>query len=339
MKGLILAGGTGSRLRPLTHTLPKQLLPLANKPVLEYAIEDLKDAGIHEIGIIVGGEHPGQIQSHLQTGERYDIDITYIMQGEPLGLAHAVGCARDFVGDDPFVVYFGDTIVERGVTSSIVSAFDSSTHDAGFLLQNVENPSRYGVAEFDGQEVVGVHEKPDEPPSDFAYVGVLILPPSTFDVIAEQSPSWRGEIELTDTLNQIVTRYSNIYWEEHNGLWKDVGTPEDVINTNREMLKRHEKQVLIGQETEISDGAEIKGPTIIGDNVKIGPEASIGPYASVGPGCEIDEADIRSSVVMERCTIDGDVSLDEIILGPNIDVINEQGRIQGIIGEDSKISI
>jgi len=175
MKALILAGGTGSRLRPLTHTLPKQLLPLANKPVLEYVIKYLKDAGIREVGIIVGGEHPGQIQSHLQTGERYDIDITYIMQGEPLGLAHAVGCARDFIGDDPFVVYFGDTIVEQGVTSSIVSAFDASTHDAGFLLQNVADPTRYGVAEFDGQEVVKIHEKPDEPPSDFAYVGVLIL--------------------------------------------------------------------------------------------------------------------------------------------------------------------
>jgi len=343
MKGLILAGGTGSRLRPLTHTLPKQLIPLANKPVLEYVIEDLKDAGIDEVGIIVGGEHPGQIQSHLQTGEQYGIDITYIMQGEPLGLAHAVGCARDFIGDDSFVVYFGDTIVNSAVTSDLVSEFDESTQDAGFLLQKVTDPTRYGIAEFTDERLVGIHEKPDSPPSNLAYVGVLILSPLAFEIIAEQTPSWRGELELTDTLNQIVKQSDDIYWEEYEGLWKDVGTPEDVISANKEIVKNqvgeNTSEALIGEGTNISKNAVIEGPAIIGDNVEIGPNALVGPYTSIGTDCRINNAQVNSSVVMKESVIDCNSSLNSIIVGSNTKITGGSDGIQGILGQDTDLFI
>lgn len=346
MKAVVLSGGTGSRLRPVTHTVPKQLLPLANKPVLDYVIEDLRSAGISEIGVVLGGDHPEQIQSYLGSGDAHGVEITYIMQGEPLGLAHAVGCAKDFVGDSPFVVYFGDTLVDCGLTKQLINSFDSGTHEMSLTLQEVKNPSRYGVASFENNELVEVQEKPENPPSNYAYVGVLVLTPKAFDIIANQTPSWRGELELTETIGRIVENRTEVNWTSYEGLWIDVGTPSDAIDANREMLDRHVAHspnagsISVGDGTEIAKSANIRGPVLIGNDVTIGPEASIGPYTSVADGSQIDRTQIESSIIMQDCSIDCERPITESILGPKTELKHSStGELHGVVGQDTNLTL
>ena len=208
MKGVLLSGGTGSRLRPITHTGPKQLVPVANKPVLEYAIDDLKEAGITEIGVILGNKGRDEIQELLGDGSQHGVEITYIIQGNPLGLAHAAGCAREFVGNDDFVMYLGDNILKSGVTN-LVEEFESGEYGAGIALQEVDNPQAFGIADVDNESnIAELIKNPDNPPKNLAPTGMYIFSPAVFDAIDDLEPSWRGGLEITDGIKHLL---ENVY--------------------------------------------------------------------------------------------------------------------------------
>lgn len=303
MKGIILAGGYGTRLRPLTHSTQKQLLPVGNTPVIEYVVEDMKAAGITEIGIVVGGSYPHQVKEHLGDGSRFNIDVTYIPQGEPLGLAHAVDCAKEFVDGDEFLVYFGDTMILGGIAATLASSFDPEIHSAGICVQQVDEPSRFGVIELNERnEITQILEKPTNPPTDLAYIGAIAFSANVFDVIEEIEPSWRGELELTDVLNELTNADKPLDWHRYNDVWIDVGTPEDVLLANEVILDRRQEQfespvdvdarvegsVEVGDDCTISEDALIHDPCSIGDGVRIGANAQIGPYVSIGDDAIIE---------------------------------------------------
>jgi glucose-1-phosphate thymidylyltransferase len=273
------------------------------------------------------------------------------MQGEPLGLAHAVGCARDFVGDDSFIVYFGDTILGDNITPTLVDSFEQAQSDAGVVLKHVDNPSRFGVVDFDDDEITQILEKPDDPPTSLAYVGVLAFTPSIFKYIEEQEPSWRAELELTQVLHNMVAGGSTVSWEIVEGVWKDVGTPDDVIETNKIMLDELEPNIKnditsdaeirgpiqVGEGSVIEDSATIEGPAIIGEGTVIRANAHIGPYTSIGDQCTIEDSHIVSSVVMKGTEIKGEQSIKESIIGKSVsidDFDNSPSR-RYIIGRDS----
>jgi len=353
MKGVILAGGSGTRLRPITYTTQKQLVPLVNKPVIQHVIEDLKSVGITDIGVVIGGQFPGEVKDFLGDGSGFDVDITYILQGEPLGLAHAVGCAEQFVEDEPFVVYFGDTILGDEITDTLVNSFEPEVHDAGLVLQHVDEPSRFGIIDTEDGEITRILEKPEEPPTNLAYVGVLAFTSAIFDQIEALEPSWRGELELTQALHELIVDSHSVGWEVVDGLWKDVGTPRDVVSTN-EMLQQdleHEVRgeiaenadvsgpIRVGEGSVIEESVTVEGPTVIGNETTIGSGADIGPYTSIGNGCLIEDSYISSSVVMDNVEISGDrIIEDSVISGEvSLDKDGDSNSSQYIIGRESVI--
>ncbi|EMA44822.1 glucose-1-phosphate thymidylyltransferase [Halococcus saccharolyticus] len=357
MKGLILSGGQGTRLRPITHTGPKQLVPVANKPILEYAIEDLREVGITEIGVVLGNLGREAIQSFLGDGSAFGVDITYIVQGNPLGLAHAAGCARDFVGDEDFVMYLGDNILKQGI-DELVSSFRQSDHAAGIALQHVDNPQQFGVADVtaDGR-VVRLVEKPDEPPSDLALIGIYVFSPAIFDVIERLSPSWRGELEITDAIQALLDGGHTIDSHVVGGWWKDTGKPEDVLEANRLVLEdvrpsidgRIEDgadvtgRVDLAESAVIEAGAVVRGPTTIAANSVIGSDTYVGPYTSIGPGSTIRAAHIENSVVIgeaeieTRGTIVDSLIGRRAVVGSAADLRPEGHRL--VVGENSTLKL
>lgn len=353
MKGVILAGGSGTRLQPITHTTQKQLVPIANKPVIQHVIEDLQEVGITEIGIVVGGEFPEEVRHFLGDGSRFGVEITYIFQGEPLGLAHAVGCTEQFVEDESFVVYFGDTILGDGITTTLVESFKSNRHELGLVLQRVEDPSRFGVVDMHDGQISRILEKPDDPPSELAYVGVVAFTPSVFQYIEAQTPSWRGELELTQVLHEMVGDGCNVNWNIVEGLWKDVGTPEDVIDTNRILQDEleHEVQgeiqdgadvtgpVKLGEGSIIEASATVSGPVVIGEGTRIGPGAHVHDCASIGDECAITESRVSSTVVMDGAEITGKQSVKDSVIGPESAVHGQDKNHpkQYILGRNSVV--
>jgi len=356
MKGVVLAGGTGSRLRPITYTGPKQLVPVANKPVLEYAIEDLKEAGITEIGIVLGNKGREEIQRYFGSGAEFGIDVTYIVQGEPLGLAHAVGCARDFVGDSPFVVYLGDNMMREGI-ADLVADFDPDVYEAGIGLQQVEEPSRYGIADIRDDEVVGLVEKPDDPPSDLALIGIYVFTPAIFSDIEALEPSWRGELEITEAIQRIIDRDERIQSHVVEGWWKDTGKPEDVVGANRLVLDDITTRldgtveeddsitgrVELGEGSVIEAGAVVRGPVSIGTNTRIGSNAYVGPYTSIGDDSEIDNVHIESSVTVGGNELTADQKIVDSLIGRDAAITPGDGyRPEGsrfVIGENSTLEL
>lgn len=308
MKGIILAGGTGSRLQPITHTTQKQLIPLANKPVIQHVVERLRDSGISDIGVVLGNHYPDKVKNALGDGSGLDVELTYIHQGEPLGLAHAVSCCEEFVENEPFLVYFGDTILGQNILDTLVDNFDNKEFDGSLVFQEVENPSRFGVADIAGGDLSGVLEKPDDPPSNLAYVGAVVLTRKVFTEIEQLEPSWRGEIELTHALDRLV-KNKKVQWEIEEGLWKDVGTPSDVIETNKILMKNIAtngdsegdiSKVVLGKDSSIGNNVTIRGPVIIGENTTITGDSVIGPYTCIGDRCKINDSHIQSSVIMDN---------------------------------------
>ncbi|RJX44612.1 glucose-1-phosphate thymidylyltransferase [Halonotius aquaticus] len=358
MKGVILAGGTGSRLRPLTHTGPKQLVPVANKPVMEYAVEDLKDAGITEIGIILGQKGRDEIQAYFGDGSAFGVDITYIVQGEPLGLAHAVGCARDFVGDDSFVVYLGDDLMRDGITD-LVAEFDSSQYAAGIGLQEVDEPSRYGVVDTDDQssDVVGLVEKPEDPPSNLALIGIYVFTPAIFDEIEALEPSWRGELEITEAIQGLLDDGRNVQSHVVHGWWKDTGKPTDVIHANRLVLDDIETdirgtieagasstgRVEVGEDSVIEDGAVVRGPVSIGERTRIGGNAYIGPYTSIGDDSTVDNVHIESSVASGANELTADRTIVDSLIGREATITSSDGTQPSgdrfVVGRNSSLEL
>lgn len=357
MKGVLLAGGTGSRLRPITHTGPKQLVPVANKPVLEYAIEDLRKSGITDIGVILGNKGRDEIQKLLGDGSAYGVDLTYIIQGNPLGLAHAASCAKDFVGDDAFVMYLGDNLLKSGVTD-LVESFQAGDYGASIALQGVENPQAFGIADIDGQgNVTNLVEKPDDPPSNLALIGMYVFSPAVFDVIDDLEPSWRGELEITDAIQSLLEDGHDIDSHVVTGWWKDTGKPEDILEANHLVLEdrslgtegvveegaeTHGRIELAGSAT-IRDGAVVRGPVSIAENVTIEDGTYVGPYTSIGPNSTLQNIHIENSVVIGESTITASGRIVDSLLGRAADVesadeLLPEGR-RLVVGENSQLKL
>jgi len=357
MKGLVLSGGRGTRLRPITHTGPKQLVPIANKPVLEYAIEDLREAGITDIGVILGNHGRETIQEHLGDGSEYGVDITYIVQGNPLGLAHAVGCAADFVGDESFVVYLGDNILKQGI-GELVESFQAGDHQAGIALQEVDTPEQFGVADCDADgTVTELVEKPDDPPSNLALIGVYVFSSMVFDAIERLDPSWRGELEITDAIQLLLEDGHSIDSHVVAGWWKDTGKPEDILEANRLVLNEREGStdgriddgaertghVDLHDTAVIEAGAVVRGPVSIGADTVIKANSYLGPYTSIGPDSTVENAHIENSVVIGDATIETNGKIVDSLVGSGTtigsaeDMLPEGRRL--VVGEQSNLKL
>ena len=315
MKGLILSGGSGTRLRPLTYTSAKQLIPVANKPVLFYGIEHLVEAGVTEIGIVVG-DTAAEIEAAVDDGSRWGAHITYIRQDAPRGLAHAVKISRSFLGDEPFIMYLGDNILRDGV-KDFVDAFDAGGANAQILAATVPEPQRFGVIELDGDRVVRVVEKPADPPSDLALVGVYLFDHHVFEAIETLVPSARGELEITEAIQRLIDDGRTVHWQEVRGWWKDTGHLDDLLEANRVVLRTLERRIdgegddatRIDGEVVIEAGTTvtasvIRGPAVIGRNCRL-ENAYIGPYTSLADGVRVVAAELEHCIVLHEARIEG----------------------------------
>jgi glucose-1-phosphate thymidylyltransferase len=354
MKGIILHGGHGTRLRPLTHTGPKQLIPIANKPMSQYVLEDLRDSGISEISIIVGDVLPEKVKSHYGTGEEFGVRISYIHQDKPGGIAHAISLAEEFVGTDPFIVYLGDNLL-KGKITQFVEEFKSSDYDAMTLLCEVENPRQFGVAQFgESGKLVKLIEKPEKPPSNYALTGIYFLRPSIFSTISSLKPSWRDELEITEALQGLLDTGRKVGYRFVTGWWKDTGTVDDILEANRlvlDDLKKTSKgvaearssiqgRVSTGSGSIVKRGALIRGPSIIGENSEIYSGVYIGPYTSIGNNVKIRKGEIENSIIMDDCQVEVEARITDSLIGPSTVLTSNLGSPKGyklIVGECSKI--
>src|SRR5215217_7477067 len=330
MKGLILSGGKGTRLRPLTHTSAKQLVPVANKPVLFYGIEAMAEAGIRELGIIIAPETGTEVRDAVGDGSRFGVQIRYIEQEAPRGLAHAVLTAEEFLGDSPFVMYLGDNLLRDGIVR-LVETFTSETPDALILLTHVPDPENYGVAELDGgNRVSRLVEKPKEPQTDLALVGVYMFTPSIFEAARSIEPSWRDELEITDAIQTLVDRGLRVDPHIVDGWWKDTGQVEDMLEANQLILddlaesvegelleSRVEGRVVIAEGTRL-ERATVRGPAIIGRGTRI-TDAYIGPYTAIGDDVTIKNAELEHSIVLSGSSIsDMEYRIEASLIGKNV---------------------
>ncbi|MET0510998.1 MAG: glucose-1-phosphate thymidylyltransferase [Thermoleophilaceae bacterium] len=329
MKGLILSGGKGTRLRPLTHTSAKQLVPVANKPVLFYGIEAMAAAGIKEVGIIIAPETGTEIRDAAGDGERFGISIEYIEQEAPLGLAHALLTAEPYLGDSPFVMYLGDNLLRDGIVE-LVDTFRTEQPDALILLTPVPDPEHYGVAELDNGRVARLVEKPKEPKTDLALVGVYMFTSAIFDAARSIEPSWRDELEITDAIQTLVDRGLRVDPHIVHGWWKDTGQVQDMLEANRLILddlaermdgelidSRIEGRVVI-EEDVVLERATVRGPAIIGRGSRL-TDAYIGPYTAIGENVTIEKAELEHSIVLSGSTIrDLEYRIEASLIGKNV---------------------
>ncbi len=353
MKGIILHGGHGTRLRPLTHTGPKQLLPIANKPMSQYCVESIKNTGIDEIAIIIGGVGADKVKEYYGTGDDFGVKFTYIYQDYPRGIAHAIQLCEDFVNNERFLVFLGDNIIQKNI-DYIAKSFESSNADASILLCEVDNPSRFGIADVKDGQIVKIMEKPKEPPTNLAVTGIYFLTPKIFEIIKRLKPSWRNELEITDALQMLLEEGNKIAYHTITDYWKDTGTPEDIINANKEILKNMnssfegEKEenvlingnVIVGSGTKIKKNCQIIGPVIIGKNCILEENTLIGPNASIGDNTRISKADIQDSIIMENCEIMANIKIRNSIISSNskISKAEDEERVL-LLGEGTNIKI
>lgn len=314
MKALILSGGHGKRLRPITYSQQKQLIPVANKPILFYAIDDVIEAGAEEVFIVVGPNREQVME--VVKGRKWDAEIDFVYQEEPKGLAHAVKISKDYIGEEDFVMYLGDNILKSGIVD-YARGFKESAVDASILLTKVSNPEQFGVAQLNEKgEVVKLVEKPKRPPSDLALVGIYFFKPAIFEAMESIRPSWRGELEITDAIQWLVDNGYKVRSSLVEGWWKDTGKPEDILDANRLVIDDIEKEVKvkveeginlkgrirIGEDTLMKGNSTVKGPAVIGSNCVI-ENSYIGPYTSIGDDCKIINTEIEDSVIMTGATI------------------------------------
>ena len=363
LKGLILSGGKGTRLRPITHTSAKQLVPVANKPVLFYGIEAMASAGVGEIGIIIAPETGDEIRAAAGDGERFGVRIEYIVQDEPLGLAHAVLTAEPFLGDSPFVMYLGDNLLQGGI-ADLVSAFREHEPDALILLTPVPDPENYGVAELDGApagsapgsvgKVVRLVEKPPRPTTDLALVGVYMFTSCVHDAARAIEPSPRGELEITDAIQHLLDGGMRVEPHIVRGWWKDTGRLEDMLEANRLILDNLTERVegeLVESRVDgrvvVEAGARlerttVRGPAIIGRDAHL-TDCYIGPYTAIGEGCRISNAEVEHSILLEGssvCDLDG--RMESSLLGRNVTIRRGDRQPRAyrfMVGDNSDISI
>ena len=353
MKALVLAGGYGKRLRPLTYSIPKQLVPIANRPIISYVIEQIRTSGIRDVGIVVSPHTKDQIIEALDT--EGGLDFTFIVQKQPLGLAHAVLTARSFLGEDPFLMYLGDNLIGDSI-SDLVTGFDRKSEDGLILLKEVADPSMFGVATVDGDgRITGLVEKPASPPSNLALVGVYLFTPIIHEAIRKIKPSSRGEYEITDAISELLKSKRRIRSEILNCWWLDTGKKDDLLVANRiilDELKNHTidgqiddrsrlgDKVTIGKESMVSNSV-IRGPSVIGENTTI-KDSEIGPHSAIGNGCRIINSKLCESVIMDRVSMDNVNQLSESIIGQK-SVITQSARggkaIRLLVGDASQIEI
>jgi len=313
MKGLILSGGKGTRLRPLTYTNAKQLIPIANKPILFFGIEAIVRTGIEDIGIVVG-ETRDEVMSTVGDGSKFGCNITYIHQEEPLGLAHAVKVSEDFLSDDRFVMYLGYNVIKDGI-DDLVKEFREKKPNSQILLAKVPDPSQFGVAELDGERVVRLEEKPREPRSDLALVGVYMFDRHIFEAVNSIKPSWRGELEITDAISWLIEKGLEVVPHVIQGWWKDTGKLEDLLEANRIMLDLLERDIrgsiyknskvegkVVLEEGAKIIGSHVRGPAIIGSGAEI-VSSYIGPFTSIGPGARVENSEVEHSILLNEAQI------------------------------------
>ena len=330
MKGLILSGGKGSRLYPLTYSNAKQLIPVANKPVLVRVIETIRDAGITDIGIVIG-DTGAQIKEAIGRGGQWGVNITYIPQDAPLGLAHAVKIAKDFIGDDRFVMFLGDNVIEGGI-SPLISQFADSKWNSQIVLTRIEHPEQYGVAELgDDGKIIRLVEKPKNPPSDLALVGIYMFDQHIFEAVDGIKPSWRGELEITDAIQWLVDHKFSVHPYIHRGWWIDTGRPDDMLEANDVVLEEIDyviegyvdRDSQVGRRVCVQKGAEIvnsivRGPAIIGENARI-INSYVGPFTSIGNNVLVENSEIEHSMVLENSRItDIESRIQDSLIGRNV---------------------
>jgi glucose-1-phosphate thymidylyltransferase len=354
LKGLILSGGAGTRLRPITHTSAKQLVPVANKPVLFYGIEALVEAGIREIGVIIAPETGEEIKQAAGDGSRFGAAITYIEQEAPLGLAHALLTAEDYLGQSPFVMYLGDNLLRDGIVE-LVEVFRKSDPEALILLTHVDDPSSYGVAELNGDRVIRLVEKPKDPPSDLALVGVYMFGPAIFKAAHSITPSARGELEITDAIDTLIDSGGRVEPHVVHGWWKDTGRLEDMLDANRLVLEDIERRIdgeldeasKVEGRVVIEKGAKlersvVRGPAVIGAGTRI-TDSYIGPYTAIDTDVLITGSEVEHSIVLAGSSIrDLYARMEASLLGRDVHVARSDGMpktLQFLVGDNAEISI
>jgi glucose-1-phosphate thymidylyltransferase len=352
LKGLILSGGKGTRLRPLTHTAAKQLVPVANKPILFYVIENLARAGVLDLGIIISPDTGDMIREAAGDGSRFGVTITYIPQDQPAGLAHAVKTARGFLGDAPFVMYLGDNLISSDI-SAFLKAFTEQDLDALILLKDVENPSQFGIAELNGNgALVRLVEKPKDPPSSLALVGVYFFSTAVHPAIDMLEPSWRGELEITDAIQGLLSAGKKVDWRRLEGWWLDTGKKDDLLTANTQVLDEWCQRHILGEVDEASHvngrvaiGAgtrvvrsTIRGPAVIGADCLI-QDSFIGPFTSIGDETRVEHSVIEHSVLLSGVALSQVDRLEDSLLGRNARVAkhNRHRSLQLLLGDDTVV--
>jgi glucose-1-phosphate thymidylyltransferase len=353
VKALVLSGGSGTRLRPITHTSAKQLVPVANKPVLFYGLEAIADVGITDVGIIVGDTAPA-IEAAVGDGAQFGLNVTYIRQDAPRGLAHAVLVARDFLGDDDFVMYLGDNFIVGGI-NGLVEEFAADRPDAQIMLQQVSDPRSFGVAELDSSgRVKNLEEKPKQPKSDLALVGVYLFTPVIHEAVASLKPSWRGELEITEAIQWLLDSGRTVNSSTITGYWKDTGNVTDMLEVNRLVLESLEED-LAGEVDDASEvigrvvveagarvtNSRIVGPVIIGAGSKVD-GAYIGPFTAIDKDCSIIDSEIEYSIVLSNASIEGVGRIEASLIGHYAQVtpaprVPRAHRL--VLGDHSKVQI
>lgn len=351
----MLAGGRGTRLRPLTFTGNKHMLPIANKPMLFYGLEHLSNAGIREVGIILGPIKEGVVEA-VGDGSRFGLKVTYINQPDPLGIAHAVMISKDFLEDEPFVTYLGDNMIKQGV-KPFIELFEEKGSDCVIGVTPTKEPERFGVVEIENGKVVRLVEKPKQPKSNLALVGIYVFNSSIFEACKRIKPSWRGELEITDAIQELINMGKKVDVLFVEGWWKDTGKPEDLLEANQLVLQDLKPynmgvvedgvvitgNVAIDEGTVIHKGSTIRGPVIIGKNCDIGPNVYIGPYTSIGDRSRIVGAEIENSIVMNDVVIECNRRIVDSIIGSYSQIVDhEKNRPRGfklILGERTFASI
>ena len=352
LKGLVLSGGKGTRLRPLTFTTAKQLIPVANRPILGYVLDHVAEAGIKDVGVVIAPDTGEDVKRYVGDGSEWGIRVTYIVQ-EPLGLAHAVKTARSFLGDDDFLMYLGDNLLGKGVTS-LVDRFMSEELDALILLKEVEDPTRFGVAVLDDKgNVVKLVEKPKVPPSNYALVGVYLFSSKVHVAVDRIKPSWRGELEITDAIQEMVNLGYRVKAEIYDSWWLDTGKKDDVLSANAkildEFIQRDLKGKIVNSTVEgrvrVEEGAQVinsvvRGPCVIGRDCLV-KDSFIGPYTSVCDGAQVINSSIEYCVVLENALIKDVERLEESLIGRNAKVIKNNRRkvLRLHVGDYSEVEI
>ena len=353
LKGLVLSGGRGTRLRPLTHTAAKQLVPVANRPILFHVLDNLQKAAVNDVGIVVSPETGQAIRDAVGDGSAWGMTVSYIEQSEPLGLAHAVKVARPYLGDDAFVMYLGDNLIGSGI-ERFREEFEQSAAVAAILLKEVDNPSSFGIAEVDAeQRVLSLVEKPLQPKSNLALVGIYFFTPSIHGAIDKIAPSWRGELEITDAIQLLLSQGGKVLSHRIDGWWLDTGKKDDLLTANTVVLDEWVQRKIDGEIDGLSQvtgrvqlgkgsrvaNSTVRGPVVIGDDVLV-ENSFIGPFTSIGNGCRIVSSVLEHCLLLEGARVEFVDRLEDSLLGKNSAVVRDQTSRQAyrlMIGDDSEV--